>query len=173
MSGRVKRAMGRTIFGALKALPERSKSAKRMRGFAAKLILPYCGDNVDISKSAFFASSVEIGSRSGIGQNASLNGKIIIGEDVMMGPRVMMFTRNHASWRIDIPMNRQGNTNEEPIVIGNDVWIGAGVIILGGVKIGNGAIIGAGSVVTKSVEPYSVVAGNPARFVRSRKDFVQ
>lgn len=52
----------------------------------------------------------------------------------MMGPRVMMFTRNHASWRIDIPMNRQGNTNEEPIVIGNDVWIGAGVIILGGGK---------------------------------------
>jgi acetyltransferase-like isoleucine patch superfamily enzyme len=54
------------------------------------------------------------------------------------------------------------------IEIGNDVWIGYGVIILTGVKIGNGAVIGAGSVVTKSVEPYSIVAGNPAKLVRYR-----
>lgn len=53
--------------------------------------------------------------------------------------------------------------------IGNDVWIGANVIILPSVrKIGNGAIIGAGSVVTKDVEPYSVVAGNPAKFIKNR-----
>jgi len=56
------------------------------------------------------------------------------------------------------------------IKIGNDVWIGHGALILSGVKIGDGAVIGAGSVVTKDVENYAVVAGNPARFVKYRFD---
>jgi acetyltransferase-like isoleucine patch superfamily enzyme len=54
------------------------------------------------------------------------------------------------------------------VIIGNDVWIGAHVLILGGVTIGNGAVIGAGSVVTKDVGPYSVVAGNPAKLIKKR-----
>lgn len=54
------------------------------------------------------------------------------------------------------------------VVIGNDVWIGAYVLILGGVTIGNGAVIGAGSVVTKDVEPYAVVGGNPAFQIKKR-----
>ena len=169
MNGRLKRAAGRGMFGVLRLLPERSKPVKKMRAFAAKLILPSCGKNVDISKSAHFSSQVEIGDRSGIGANALLNGTILIGDDVMMGPDVMMYTVNHEIGCIDIPMNRQGVTEEKPIEIGNDVWIGARAIILGGVKIGNGAVVGAGSIVTKSIEPYSVVAGNPARFIRSRK----
>ncbi len=169
MNGRLKRAAGRGMFGVLRLLPERSKPIKKMRAFAAKLILPSCGKNVDISKSAHFSSQVKIGDRSGIGANALLNGTILIGDDVMMGPDVMMYTVNHEIGCIDIPMNRQGVTEEKPIEIGNDVWIGARAIILGGVKIGNGAVVGAGSIVTKSIEPYSVVAGNPARFIRSRK----
>jgi acetyltransferase-like isoleucine patch superfamily enzyme len=56
------------------------------------------------------------------------------------------------------------------VVIGNDVWIGYGVIILSGVHIGDGAVVGAGSVVTKDVEPYSIVAGNPARLTKKRFD---
>lgn len=55
-----------------------------------------------------------------------------------------------------------------PVVIGNDVWIGAHALILGGIKIGDGAIIGAGSVVTKDVDPYSIVAGSPARAIGQR-----
>ena len=54
------------------------------------------------------------------------------------------------------------------VVIGNDVWIASNVLILGGVKIGDGAIVGAGSVVVKDIEPYSIVAGNPARLIRKR-----
>lgn len=54
------------------------------------------------------------------------------------------------------------------VIIGNDVWIGSHVLILGGVKIGDGAVIGSGTVVTKDVEPYSIVAGNPARVIRKR-----
>lgn len=63
------------------------------------------------------------------------------------------------------------NNNEEylkPCVIGNDVWIASNVVILRGVKIGNGAIIGAGAVVTKDVEPYSIIVGVPARVIKKR-----
>lgn len=58
----------------------------------------------------------------------------------------------------------------DPIEIKDDVWIGGGVIITSGVKIGEGAVIGAGSVVTHDVEPYEVVAGNPANHIRFRKN---
>ncbi len=57
-----------------------------------------------------------------------------------------------------------------PIVIGNDVWIGTNVTILGGVNIGDGAVIGAGSIVTKDVKPYTIVAGNPAKYLKNRFD---
>lgn len=56
------------------------------------------------------------------------------------------------------------------IVIGHDVWVGHGAVILSGLTIGSGAVIGAGSIVTKDVEPYSIVAGNPAHFIRHRFD---
>jgi len=55
-----------------------------------------------------------------------------------------------------------------PIVVGNDVWVGARAIILSGVTIGDGAVVAAGSVVTKNVPPYAVVGGNPAKFIRNR-----
>lgn len=59
-------------------------------------------------------------------------------------------------------------TSRGPIIIGNDVWIGAGAIILSGVSIGDGTVIGAGSVVTRDIPPYVVAAGNPATVVRAR-----
>jgi len=55
-----------------------------------------------------------------------------------------------------------------PITVGNDVWIGSRAIVLSGVKIGDGAVVGAGAVVTKDVQPYAVVAGNPAKLIRHR-----
>lgn len=59
-------------------------------------------------------------------------------------------------------------TTRGPIIIGNDVWIGTDVTIFSGINIGNGAVIAAGSVVTKDVQPYTIVAGNPAKMIRSR-----
>jgi acetyltransferase-like isoleucine patch superfamily enzyme len=61
-------------------------------------------------------------------------------------------------------------TSEGDVVIGNDVWIGQAAFILSGVTIGDGAVIGARAVVTRDVEPYSIVAGNPARLIRKRFD---
>ena len=135
---------------------------KSCRGGATKLMLPKCGDNVNIEKNA-------IGNNSGIGGNAHFYGKVVIGNNVMMAPDCIIYVRNHESSRLDIPMCEQGSTEERPVVIGNDVWIGGRVIILPGVKIGDGAIIGAGSVVTKDVSEYDVVAGNPARVIKNRK----
>lgn len=60
--------------------------------------------------------------------------------------------------------------NNKPVVIGNDVWIGANVIILPGVHIGDGAVLAAGAIVTKDVEPYAIVGGNPAKLIRKRFD---
>lgn len=92
-----------------------------------------------------------------------------IGDNVMMGPECMIFTRNHAFARVDIPMNQQGMKEFEPVSIGNDVWIGARVTILPGVHIADGCIIGAGAVVTKDIPEYAIVGGNPARVLKYRK----
>jgi maltose O-acetyltransferase len=133
------------------------------------LILSKCGKDVNIEKGAAFPSSVELGNNSGIGIRAQINGKTIIGKNVMMGPDVCIYARNHAFDRVDIPMNLQGFALEKQVVIGDDVWIGARVIILPGVHIGTGAVIGAGVVVTKDVPNYAVVGGNPAHILKMRK----
>ena len=97
---------------------------------------------------------------------AMLDGnKITIGDRVLLGPNVHLYCPLHP---LD-PAERNGLEGPEmckPITIGNDVWLAGGVIILPGVTVGNGSTVGAGSVVTKDVEPYTVVAGNPARVIR-------
>lgn len=109
-----------------------------------------------------------MGDRSQLGENLKAEADLILGNDVLMGPDVIMLSSSHAFDRLDLPINQQGARPRHPIVIGNDVWIGTRVIILPGVRIGDHAIIGAGSVVTKDVPPLAIIGGNPARFIRSR-----
>lgn len=127
------------------------------------------GKNVDIERGATFSRRTEIGNNSGIGVNCRLQGEVIIGDNVMMGQDCLIYTSNHEFSRIDIPIQQQGYQAEHKVTIGNDVWIGARVIILPGVTIGNGVIVGAGAVVTKDVPDYMIVAGNPAKIIRERK----
>lgn len=143
--------------------------AKQVRRTCAKLFLEKCGNNVNIEKGAIFSSKVTIGNNSGIGIRAVIHGPCTIGNDVMMGPDCVIYVRNHCYDRTDIPMWQQGFYNDEPVTIGNDVWIGGRVTILPGVKIGNGAVIGANAVVTKDVPDYAIVGGNPARILKMRK----
>jgi acetyltransferase-like isoleucine patch superfamily enzyme len=86
----------------------------------------------------------------------------------MMGPDVKIMTRNHAFDSLDCPMNLQGDTFL-PVIVGDDVWIGANAIILPGVTIERGAVIAAGAVVTKDVAAYGIVGGVPARPIGSRR----
>lgn len=157
-----------------KHLPESDfpffKISKRMREFLCRKIFKRCGENVNIEKGVFFGQGDEIslGDNSGIGINARISGPIDIGANVMMGPDVIIYTKNHKYDNINVPMIQQGSTESEKVVIGDDVWIGARVIILKGVHIGKGAVIGAGSVVTKDVLDNEVVAGNPARLIKKR-----
>jgi acetyltransferase-like isoleucine patch superfamily enzyme len=76
------------------------------------------------------------------------------------------------SWRRakDLKSEEVDAISKGDVIIGNDVWIGHEAVILSGARIGDGAVIGAGAVVTKDVEPYSIVAGNPARLIRKRFD---
>jgi len=128
------------------------------------------GKNINIEKGAFFGSGakVNIGDNAGIGINCMLLGEVSIGNNVMMGPEVLFITTTHAHSRVDVPMIEQGYSEERPIIINDDVWLGARCIILPGVVIGKGAIISAAAVVTKNVPNYVVVAGKPAREIKHR-----
>ena len=142
---------------------------KKIRYFCGKMILDRCGKNVNIERKAMFSSRVSIGDNSGIGINATLNGTVIIGNNVMMGPNCVIYTINHKHDRVDIPMIEQGFEECKPVTICDDVWIGGNVTILPGVTIGKGSIIGACTVVTKNVPDYSICCGNPGRIVKKRK----
>lgn len=143
---------------------------KKLRAFCGRLMLRSCGKDVNIEKNALFSKKVSLGDYSGLGVNSKIYGTCTIGDYVMMGEDCTVITRNHRNDRTDIPMMQQGFEEERPVTIGNDVWIGDKVTILAGVEIGDGCIIGAGSVVTKSIPPYSIAAGVPARIIRSRKE---
>jgi maltose O-acetyltransferase len=130
------------------------------------------GTDINVEKGAYFGDGrgIRIGSHSGIGVNCEIHGPLLIGNDVMMGPEVIIITRNHEFSDLTTPMRLQGHLEDRQVTIGDDVWIGTRVIILPGVTVGRGAIIGAGAVVTKDVPEYAIVAGNPARIIGNRKE---
>jgi maltose O-acetyltransferase len=90
-----------------------------------------------------------------------------IGDDVQIGPAVQIYTAAHP---LDPALRKAGFETARPVHIGDDAWIGGGAILLPGIAIGKGAVVGAGSVVTRDVPTGTVVAGNPARVLRSVKD---
>ena len=89
--------------------------------------------------------------------------KVTIGDNAFIAPNVGIYTAGHP---LDAERRNQGLEYASPIKIGNNVWIGAGVIILPGVEIGDNVVIGAGSVVTESIPSDSLALGNPCRVVR-------
>lgn len=90
--------------------------------------------------------------------------RITIGDDVQIGPNVQLLTPTHP---IEADLRREKYEAAKPIVIGNNVWLGGGAIVLPGVTIGDNSVIGAGSVVTKDIPANVVAVGNPARIVRN------
>jgi acetyltransferase-like isoleucine patch superfamily enzyme len=99
--------------------------------------------------------------------NADCGGKIIIGDNSLIGPGVIIRASNHNTVLLNVPINSQGHIPGR-IEIGENVWLGAHVIILPNVRIGNNAIIGAGSVVTKNIPEDVVAVGVPAKVIKQR-----
>lgn len=111
-----------------------------------------------------------------IGNNTQLNpftviygGDVFIGENVLIAPHCMIAAGNHDYIQTKLPMRFAGNLTKGPVIIEDDVWIGANSTITDGVKIGKGAVIAANSCVNKDVEEYSIYGGVPAKKIGSRK----
>ena len=123
------------------------------------VIEPYCRISGD--------PKVVIGDNFYMNVGCHIQGNISIGRDVMIGPKTIIWGRDHGM-SLGKPMKNQDLVRED-IFIGNDVWIGASVTILKGVEIGDGVVIGAGAVVTSHIPSFAIAAGNPARVIKFRK----
>ncbi|MFM7359149.1 MAG: acyltransferase [Sediminibacterium sp.] len=112
---------------------------------------------------------LRVGDHSNIGPYCYIgcSGLISIGKNVMISPRVSIYAENHVFDSTEDTIKSQG-VKRKTVVIEDDCWIAANSIILAGVTIGKGSVVAAGSVVSKDVPPYSVVAGVPARIIKSR-----
>jgi acetyltransferase-like isoleucine patch superfamily enzyme len=137
------------------------------------------GNNVSILKNTIIectgvirniGEGLIIGDNVGIAQNCfiQVRGKVIIGNNVIFGPNVSIFSENHNFSDPDLPVSIQGETRKG-VTIEEGVWIGTRSIILDGVTIGKNSIVAAGSVVNKDVPPYSIVGGVPAKVIKNRK----
>lgn len=119
------------------------------------------------SVSISYPERLTIGNQSGLGLRTVINchAEVNIGNRVLMGPEVMIFTANHKWNETEKTFYKQG-FHAKPINIGDDTWVGARAIILPGVTIGKGVIIAAGAVVNSDVPDYFIVGGVPAKFIK-------
>ena len=132
------------------------------------------GDDVIVSRGCVLQAktgSLSIGKKSDLGCYtviSSVSG-IHIGESVLIAAHCYIGGAQYQSGNLDVPMMQQGIAVQDPVFIGDDVWLGAGSIVLNGVRVGKGTIVGAGAVVTKDLPEFAVAAGVPAKVLRSRK----
>lgn len=116
------------------------------------------------------AGTVDIGDECSIGGQSTITstGGIRLGRHVLVAGQCYIGGGRYRTENRSLPMMKQGMYSRGPVVIGDDVWLGAGVRVLDGVEIGSGAVIGAASVVTKSVPSGAIAVGTPARVVGNR-----
>jgi len=110
------------------------------------------GNNVGISEYCYFG----------------IRGNLTIMDNVIIGPNVKIFTENHSTELNDIPFRLQNEVRQD-VQVGNNVWIGAGSIILPGVRISDNVVVAAGSVVNKNVESFTIVGGVPVKVIKNLK----
>lgn len=141
-----------------------------IRILCVKHIFKKCGIIRTINRKAYFGNGIdcEIGDFSSIGANCNIPNNTLIGNNVLMAPDIHIVKNNHEFKDVTKPIGAQGPRYSPPTIIEDDCWIGIRCLFTPGHKIGKGSIIGAGSVVTKDVESFSIVAGNPARLIKKR-----
>lgn len=131
------------------------------------------GENIHINEGVVIRNieKMEVGDNVFLGVDNYLQAAagLEIGDNTMLGPGVKIWTQNHKFEDIDTPIVEQGYDFKK-VKIGKNVWVGANVFIMPGAEIGDGCIISAASVVgAKKIPPYSILAGNPARFIGKRE----
>lgn len=153
----------RGLLGALASAWRRSADAHDARALLAQC---RASGNVRLRMPVviYEPRNLEFGDQVDVGEFTHIraNGGLRIGSRVLIAAHVTITTREHP-----VALPRWGVTKDAPIVIEDDVWIGAGAIVLPGVTIGQGAVVAAGAVVTASVDPFTVVAGVPARPIKT------
>ena len=166
----MKKILGRIIYGVGGVLPHGKYSqfqiSQGIRRLACRLLFDKAGKRMNIGRKCRLSSHISIGDNSGIGDYAYVSGTLCIGDNVMIAPNCVFIGMDHV---FDKKTLEHTGAVNKPIALGNNVWLGYGVKVLAGVKIGDYSIVGAGAVVTKDVEPYSIVGGVPARLIRKRK----
>ncbi|MBU0985582.1 MAG: acyltransferase [candidate division Zixibacteria bacterium] len=136
-----------------------------------------CGVNLRVHEGARVRNpeKIRVGDNCTIGVDNFLQagGGLEVGDNLVLGPGVKIWTQNHRFDNPDIPIHNQG-AEYRKVLIGNDVWIGANAFIMPGAEIGDGTIISAGAVVgAKKIPAYSIMAGNPARVIGNRKKMAE
>ena len=131
------------------------------------------GNDVRILRGVTISTSpegrVQIGNGVHIGEGSVIYSgvKITIGDNVIIGTQNINVDLDHRFQNLDLPINQQGMNGKE-VCIEEDVWIAAHCVIIKGVTIGKGSVIAAGSIVNKSITPYQVAAGVPAKVIKKR-----
>jgi len=145
------------------------KVFSKIRVSLMRRFLNKCGNDVKVSSQVWFGDGrdVELDDFIHINERCRLR-NVKIGSYVLLAPEVIVLNLGHITTSLEIPMLLQGARSYPQTIIENDVWIGARAIIMPGVHIGRGAIVAAGAVVTKDIEPYDVVGGNPAKLIKKR-----
>lgn len=149
----------------------RGVSGLALRYIVLNRILPECGDNVSVHDAVIIRHADKLS----LGKNISIHpfcyldaqGKIEIGDDVSIAHNVSILSFEHDVDTVGIPI-KDAPCLPRKIKIENNVWIGAGVRVLGGVNIGTGAVVGANAVVTRDIPPGAIAVGVPARVLKIR-----
>jgi len=141
-----------------------------LRRILVQKMLAGCGHSIRVNRKVDVASGkrVTVGNNCALGPGMVIIGDVVVGDDLMSGPDVVMISYNHRVDDTSRPMRVQGASESRPVVIGDDVWIGMRAMIMPGVTVGSHAIIAAGSVVTKDVPEWGIVGGNPAKILKFR-----
>lgn len=143
-------------------------------------LLGGAGENIWITPPFYvdYGNNIYFGNNCEVNMNCTFldDNKIIIGDNALIAPNVQIYTAYHPTHYLDRfgELTDGGSFNfcktiTAPVIIGNNVWIGGGVIILPGVTIGDNVVIGAGSVVTRSLEANTIAYGNPCKVVKENK----